>query len=188
MAADHFPIVPLFGKTISETLVTLLYPAEVADVGAPTLKAVGHALKTYVESLTTPNTMQLAKASLAGLVTSGAAGNQAGTTVITTAESEADAAALKAWAHELVNKTLDPFSSSVHDTRRVSFADQPALNTPTVEGTATIGSPGLRPNPTGTATIGSPGLRPNPAQSPQDYGIPGLVNLDTGEVVEGTVS
>jgi len=106
----HFPILPLFGKTICTEMVQLLYPPDAAADYRATLKQVGHLLKPYVDSIPTEATHKLARASpipqqetrqapqASQGITNSTAGNQAGTTSLNTdaADTPAAQAAIKA--------------------------------------------------------------------------------------------
>ncbi|MGL4351292.1 MAG: hypothetical protein ACRCT2_12130, partial [Plesiomonas shigelloides] len=112
-AQDFFAVLPLFGRSISVSMVELLYPAD--DQARPTIKAVAIALKAYIESITDEQTQAHAKASLLGLVTKSAQTAPAGVTQVGTTLIDTDAAnvvatkaALKAWANPLVAQSLNP--------------------------------------------------------------------------------
>jgi hypothetical protein len=105
-------------------MVQLIYgPNEVQ----PSLKAICNALKSYVDTIPTEATRDLARRSVASLVTNSAGNTQCGTTLFDTAAAavpEAQAA-IKAWADWLVDKCLNPRSVSFLDTQLDVNGTQP---------------------------------------------------------------
>ena len=107
---NHFPVLPLYGKTICTQMVDLLYPAAAEGAQEATIKQVAYLLKGYVDSIPTEATKLLARRSLAGLVTNTTAGNQAGSIELhpdATNNQEAKAA-IQAWTATLISKTINP--------------------------------------------------------------------------------